>query len=305
MNNHLWMSVEVYISMKRTPWIVSHLIKRSPLSLNTRKYQVASKLEHPYSNIHCWLSQQPMILTPENTHQQSQLQYSRKGSMKSTAGRYLRQICTSSINAIDHSVRRSIQTSHPHPTLSRASWTMSSSLLIFSSDNNAMISRYNTFYMNYPPGLKSFSLKCVVADLKVCILSAQTVEKFPVIYTSEYKKQGSSFPHYPDNFKRKKVSNCFKLGPFQAFHGWNGQITSLLASSTTNDLSSWKYTSTITNSINLRRIYETHIGKTLKTNSRNLNHCNQSFYKKSNTIFPSTSYFIYSLVNHVLITTNF
>ena len=84
---------------------------------------------------------------------------------------------------------------------------MSSPLLIFLSDNSAMISRYNIFYMNYPPGLKSFSLKCVEADLKVCILSVQSVEKFPVICTSEYKKQESPFPHYPDNFAKSRSWN--------------------------------------------------------------------------------------------------
>ena len=150
--------------MKKAPRMVSHLIKRSPLSLKTRKYHVALKLEQPCWNIHFWLPLQPMILAPENTHQWSKLQYSQQGSMKPTSGIYLRRIHSSSIIAINYSKRRAIQNSHQRSTLSMASWTTSSSLLNYST---AMILRDRIFYRNSSPGLKSFSIRCVEANLKL------------------------------------------------------------------------------------------------------------------------------------------
>jgi hypothetical protein len=102
------MYVDIYISMKKTPRIISHLIKRSPLSLNKSKYQVVLKLEYPCSNIPYWLPPQPMILTPHKTHRRSRLQYSQQKSMKPTLGRYLKRIRASSIIAINHSLRRAI-----------------------------------------------------------------------------------------------------------------------------------------------------------------------------------------------------
>jgi len=80
---------------------------------------------------------------------------------------------------------------------------------------------------------------------------------------------------------------------------------SLLASSTTNDPSSWRCTSTITTSVFPTRIYETHISEIFETKSRIFNHCNQSFCKKCITNLPSTRYSIYSLVNQVIIGTSF
>src|ERR1700737_1501135 len=94
---------------------------------------------------------------------------------------------------------------------------MSSSLLIFSSDNNAMISRYNTFYMNYPPGLKSFSLKCVVADLKVCILNAQTVEKFQLSTRVSTKSKGAHFLTIPTTSNIRKYQIASNLDHFKHF----------------------------------------------------------------------------------------
>ena len=49
---------------------------------------------------------QPMILALEDTHQQSQLRYSRQESMKPISRRYLKRIRASSIVAIDRFVKK-------------------------------------------------------------------------------------------------------------------------------------------------------------------------------------------------------
>ena len=163
MNNTVCMYVDIYTFLKKAPRIAPHVIKRSPLSLKARKHRDSLKLEHPCSNIRYCLPPQPMILAPENTQVPSQLQYSWQGSMKSTLGRYLKQIHASSIVAVHHSIR-AIQIHHQRATLSIAAWTRSPSLLNYST---AMILRCQILYRICPPSFKAFSLRCVEAQSKV------------------------------------------------------------------------------------------------------------------------------------------
>ena len=135
---------------EKAPQIVSHVIKRSLLSLEARKYQVPSKLEHLCSNIHCWFPPHPMILALENTHHRSQVQYM----------------------------------------------------------------RYTNFYKNFPPGFKSFSLRCVEANLKVSSHLHKRVQ-FPIICMREYKKCRTPFPHSPQNFTKTRLWN--DLNPLRHF----------------------------------------------------------------------------------------
>jgi len=94
-----------------------------------KKLSSCFKVGTLFSNFHCWLRPQPMILALETTHRRPQLQYSRHRSMKSTSRRCSKQIHASSIMAIDHSIRRAIQISHQCDILHIASSTESSSLL--------------------------------------------------------------------------------------------------------------------------------------------------------------------------------
>jgi len=155
--NQLWMYVDIYISMKKTPQIISHLIERSPLSLNTSTSWVVLKLEDPCSNIHYWFPLQPMTLTLEKTNRQSWLQYSRQRYMKPISGRYLKRICASSIIAINHSLRRAIQSSHQHTTLSIALWTWPSSLQIF---RETAVRWFQDITLSIGIVLRAWSLSC-------------------------------------------------------------------------------------------------------------------------------------------------
>ena len=77
--------------------------------------------------------------------------------------------------------------------------------------------------------------------------------------------------------------------------------TMIYETSSTNDPSSWKYTSAATISIFPTMIYETHLQETFKTNSSIFNHRNRSFCKKGDTSFPSMRYSVYRLIDHVII----
>jgi hypothetical protein len=159
--------------------------------------------------------QNQLILAPEDTHQQSQLRYSQQESTKPIPGRYLKRIRTFSIVAIDHSVRKVIQISHPHASLSIALWTGSLLALIFQTTAMRWFWDIKQFYESSSPGLKSFSLRFVETYLKVYNLSVQTMEQCPTIRTREYKRQRSPFPHSPHNFaKTRSLNSLNPLGHF-------------------------------------------------------------------------------------------
>ena len=198
MKNQLWMYVDIYISMKKATRIVSHLIKRSLVPLNTRKYPVAYKFEHPYSNIYCWVPPQPMILAPEKTHRWSQPRDSRRGSMQYPHRIHIGEIFETNLRIFTHgnpSFCKKGNTDFPstHSSLTEASWTKSLSLEVLKNTTLRWFWDIKKFYKHSSPGLKYVFLTLM------CGSRLRSIQ-LECLCTREYNKQGSPLPHSPDNF---------------------------------------------------------------------------------------------------------
>ena len=149
--------------LKKAPRIVSHLIKRSPLSLRARHYQVPSKFEHPIFK---------HSLMPSSTiNDPSSWKYTCAITtlvfptrIYETRIGEIFEMKSQILNRCSPSFCKAIQIPHSRATLSIAAWTRSLSLLNY---NTAMVLRYKILYMICPPSFKAFSFECVEEHLKV------------------------------------------------------------------------------------------------------------------------------------------